>query len=78
MDEGAVQNGNHTHQSVRTVEREEAARRRSSVVGRKDKGKLAAGRSKERHARGGAMDPAAAARRTRQVRVWFGLVSRVG
>jgi hypothetical protein len=35
---GVMQNGNHTHQSLSTVEREKAVRRRSSVVGRKDEG----------------------------------------
>jgi hypothetical protein len=40
---GAMKNRNHTHQSVSTVEREEAMRQRSSVVGRKDEGRQAAG-----------------------------------
>lgn len=64
---GAMQNGNHTHQSVRTVKREEAARRRSSVVGRKDESRRVARRSEERCARGVTMDHDVVARRTRQV-----------
>jgi hypothetical protein len=57
-----MQNGNHTHQSVSMVEREEAMRRRSSVVGRKDEGTRAAKRSEERRAGGVAVDHAAVAR----------------
>jgi hypothetical protein len=66
-----------THHSVSTVEREEYVRRRSSVVGRKDEGRWAAGRSEEHRARGVAMDHATAVRRTRRVREWFDLVSGV-
>jgi hypothetical protein len=58
-----MQNGNHTYQSVSTVEMEEAARQRSIVVGRKDEGRQAAGHSEECRARGVAMDHAVAARR---------------
>jgi hypothetical protein len=68
-----MQNGNHTHQSVSTVERQEATWRRSSVVGRKDESRQAARRSEERCAGGVVVDHVAAvARRSRRVEsmVW--------
>jgi hypothetical protein len=59
-----MQNGDHTHQSVSTVEREEAMWRHSGVMGRKDEGRRAAGCSEEHHAAGVDMDHSVAMRRT--------------
>jgi hypothetical protein len=70
-----------THQSVSTIEMEEAAWRHSSVVGRKDKGRRAARQSEECRVGGVIVDRAAAAR-TRRVKsmvwscFWSGLVKR--
>jgi hypothetical protein len=61
-----MQNENHTHQSVSTMEREEVERWRSSVVERKDEGRRAARRNEECHARGVAVDHVAVARRTHE------------